>query len=65
MTKETIFEILGKLCRDGIGQECLWEFVLNSLMRHERSEWLAAHPEGGNKGNGYRPGPCTSGARAT
>ena len=55
MTKETIFEILGKLCRDGIGQECLWEFVLNSLMRHERSEWLAAHPEGGNKGNGYRP----------
>jgi|GEM_PF-2165071 len=55
MTKETIFEILGKLCRDGIGQECLWEFVLNSRMRHERSEWLAAHPEGGNKGNGYRP----------
>ena len=55
MTRETIFEILGKLCRDGIGRECLWEFALNSLMRHERSEWLAVHPEGGNKGNGFRP----------
>ena len=55
MTKETIFEILGKLCRNGIGRECLWEFRAQQpdAPRAERVAYGA--PRGGNKGNGLHP----------